>query len=623
MRDQYAWNAWMGRQPASWLIAGFTLFLGAVWFMAHPYMGLWHDTRLYAVDALALLRPDIYDRDLFLAFGSQGEFTLFPRIFAWLISQLGLDDATLALALTGKLLWFVSLVSLARRLEPSWAWVLGLLLVLVYPAYYDSHKIFSYGESFATPRIYAEALSMLALVAWLRSKPALAWLLVVLAGLLHPLMAISVASLLGLLACTVQRQSAWAVWPMIAGALGTGVALLWIPDLHQRLISTYDPAWLEAVRLRNPYVFLDQWNDDAFGGMVWVGVILGLCALRMQTAIARVSGAALATTIVLVVLAWVGTSVWDNVLLTQLQLWRGMWLAQLLALLLLGGLLPRLWQSDYPDRVLAASLVAAILAYGWMSGFIAVAGVILMRIFRRAGARVDTASSPWKALPFLLVLPGTVAHFLALPYWFQFNELTTGTPIWRTLAGGDSVVLALAAAFYWAAWKGGARTAKWLGRLGAAAMLVAVFTWAAYDRGYALTSREPVYAQLRDRIPPGSVVAAPVAGTPALIWFDLHRASYVSQLQTAGSLFSRDTALEGLRRLKQMQAAGLPYSSLAWGDTRPAQSNQPSAQSVKLLCNDPDLDFVILSGARDGAEKYSRLGHVALSLYACSDLRKS
>lgn len=617
-----AWNTWMSHKQTLWLMPGLVLFLGACWFMAHPYMGIWHDARLYAVDALARLRPGIYDRDLFLEFGSQGKFTLFPSIFAALISWLGLDNAALELALIGKLVWFISLVALAHRMERSWSWLLGLLIVLAYPTYYDSYKVFSYGESFATPRIYAEALSMLALVAWLNAKPVLAWSLVVFSGLLHPLMAIPIAGLMGLLTVYTLRHSARAMWLMAAGVVCTGLILLLIPDLHERVASTYDTAWLEALRLRNPYVFLDKWSNATFGHMAWIGLVLGLCAFRIQSAIARVAGATLVAATGLVLLAWLGASVWDNVLLTQLQLWRALWLAQLLALLLLGGLLPRLWRADFSDRVLAASLVAALLAHGWNSVLISVASIILGQVLRRVAPRIDTASFPWKILPFLIVLPGAVSYLLSIPYFIISNGFFYDKPYWRTLASDGAVPLALAAACYWVAFKGGIRTEKWLASLGATALLVALMTWNTFDPELPRINLKPTFPQLRDRIPPGSVIAAPISGSPGIIWFGLKRASYVSQLQTAGSLFNRDTALEGLRRLKRMQAAGFPNSSIIWRNKYQVQSTTHSVQSVIDLCTDDGLDFVLLSGQWEGAEQYSTQGRVVLSLYACQDLRR-
>lgn len=602
--------------------AGLVLLLGAAWLVAHPHMGLWHDARLYAVEALARLAPGVYDRDLFLAFGSQGKYTLFPPLFAGLIDWLGLERATLVLALLGKLFWFASLVLLTRQLVPAPGWLLGLVFVLAYPAFYDSHKIFSYAESFATPRIYAEALCMLALTAWAQSRRLWAWVLVGVAGLLHPLMAIPVAAVLGVLAWIAARDSgrAWAL--PVAGSLAGAGVLLAMPELRERLLSVYDATWLEAVRLRNPYVFLDQWDEAAFGRMSWVAAVLGVAAMRLRGRGGTLAWALLLAATGLVVLSWVGTSVWQNILLTQLQLWRVMWLAQLVALMLLGGLLLELWRSDYPDKILAASLVAAALAEGGSAAFIAAAGVLLVLAFRRAGVRIDTASSLWRALPFLLVLPGTVAHLAAMPYWVLANEVFMEKAVWRTWLGDGAVMLALAAVVYWLARHTGPRVAKLLVAVGVVALLLAAASWSPAAAYANRPEDEAVYERLRKDIPPGSLVAGGLSGMPQALWFQLRRASYASQVQTAGALFSRDTAAEGVRRLALMHKSGFPHSQPTWLEDESEPAPELSARSARDLCLDPFLDFVLLAGKWDGAVHYSMRGRVAMSLYACRDFRK-
>lgn len=601
---------------------GFVLFLGAAWFAAHPYMGLWHDARLYAVEALARLEPGVYDRDLFLAFGSQGKYTLFPSLFAALIDWLGLERAAFALALPGKLLWFVSLVLLARRLVAAPAWPLGLVFVLAYPAFYDSHKVFSYGESFATPRVYAEALSMLALAVWLQGRRVWAWALVGIAGVLHPLIAIPAAVLLGVLALIAERP-AGRVWfvPVLGVLLGAAV-LAAAPELREGLLARYDAAWLHATRERNPYIFLDQWDADAFGRMVWIAVVLGVAALRLDDKRGGMAGALLLTTMGLLTLSWLGMNVWENILLTQLQLWRVMWLAQLVALVLLGALLPVLWQSDYPAKLLAAGLAAAGLADGWSAGFMAVAAVLLAYGVRRAGARVDTASMLWKALPFLLVLPGTLAHLAAMPYWLLANEVFMEKPVWRTWLGDGVLMLALGAAIHALARNSGPRVAKALAGLGAIALSLAMATWAPSGSLANHPERDALYARLRKDIPAGAVVASALPSVPKTVWFDLGRASYASQVQTAGGLFNRDTALEGVRRLALLHKAGFPRSQLDWQERAAEPASRLSPTSAREACSDPGLDFVLLPGKWDGARQYAVRGHVAMSLYACTDFRK-
>ena len=55
----------------------------------HPYHGIRHDAILYLGQSLLRWRPEQFGQDLFFAFGSQAQFTLFPQILAWFLSQGG------------------------------------------------------------------------------------------------------------------------------------------------------------------------------------------------------------------------------------------------------------------------------------------------------------------------------------------------------------------------------------------------------------------------------------------------------------------------------------------------------------------------------------------------------
>ena len=635
------------------------MLIGACWFAAWPYMGLWHDARLYALEALARLNPGGFDRDIFLAYGSQGKFTLFPGIFATLIGQLGLENAAFALTLAGKVLWIGSLAFLTRQMLPWPQALFGFLLALAYPAFYDSHKVFSYGESFATPRLYAEAFTFLALGAGLRGRHVVAWLLVLLAGLFHPLMAIPGAALL------VWMTAAGFTRTRIVGfVLGLSVvvafAIVAYPDLQERIFTAYDPAWFEAIAQRNPYVFLERWGGTAFGRMVWIAVVLALVAHGETGMLRRFAFAVLLITAGLLVVSWLGTSVWRNIFLTQLQLWRALWLAQIVALMLLAALLPRLWKSGYADRILASCLVAAMLQDTWTMGLIALGGIALREVLKRisinsdavipakagiqsnqasgfrvkpgmtidgsalkrASASIDTGAFFWRILPYLIVLPWLLLHFLDMRYWFLANDFYLGKAGWRVFLADRVVMLAIGIAAYWVLAQAGKGTVKVLLGAAGAALLAAVLAWSPSPGNSGSAGWDDVYEQLRQDIPPGSVIASTVQGGVRFIWFGLERPSYVSQVQMAGGLFNRDTALEGVRRLQSMEKAGFPFSSPEWGGKSPGPENRKvSIQSIAALCTDPGLDYVIMDGGREGAKQYFQNGRPLLSLFTCRDFR--
>lgn len=139
------------------------LVLGA-WLACNPYLGIVHDARLYVAQVLRTLHPDVFDSDLFFAFGSQDDFSLFSRLFAPLIAYFGTSAASLLIVALGHALWLSGAAALALRLAPDRAAaVAGLVLLAVMPSFYGGWEVFSFGEGFATPRLLAEGIALWAL----------------------------------------------------------------------------------------------------------------------------------------------------------------------------------------------------------------------------------------------------------------------------------------------------------------------------------------------------------------------------------------------------------------------------------------------------------------------------
>jgi hypothetical protein len=398
-------------------------------------------------------------------------------------------------------------------------------------------------------------------------------------------------------------------------------SLLLSPELKARFLAVYDPAWLEAVLLRNPGVFVDQWNATAWGRLVWIATVLGVVAWEEKTVLRKLALGLMTTMAGLLLLSWLGTSVWHSVFLTQIQLWRGVWLAQIVALVLLAGLLPRLWRADYADQILAACLVATLLLDTWAMGLMAVAGVGIRHLIRLGGARVDTRGRLWRALPYLIVLPWLLTHLSAIPYWMLAYSTYMDQPAWRTLLGDTVTMTGLGFALYWAFGRLGEKQGKLAAALSAGVLVLSVMSWGWLEQK--TPSRfDAAYAQIKADIPPGSVVAS-AQGDASLVWFRLGRASYISQLQTAGLLFNRETALEGMRRVRLYEQVGLPYRSLNWRGSSAVGNwrERVSTQSVLGLCRDSGLDFILLPGKWAGAKSYSTGKRQVFSSLACKDYR--
>ena len=88
----------------------------SIWLATHPYPGIIHDGRFYAVEALRAAGLGRYDDDLYFRFGSQGQFTLFTTPYALVARWVGIGDAAIVLACLGEALWLVGIAWLGARI---------------------------------------------------------------------------------------------------------------------------------------------------------------------------------------------------------------------------------------------------------------------------------------------------------------------------------------------------------------------------------------------------------------------------------------------------------------------------------------------------------------------------
>ena len=333
----------------------------------------------------------------------------------------------------------------------------------------------------------------------------------------------------------------------------------------------------------------------------------------------RIAFAALLTTGGLLALSWLGAVVWNNILLTQLQLWRVLWLGQIVALLLCAPLLHKLWNSDYASRILASSLVAAyVLGPNWMF-LVALAGVAMRVLIRRIESAIDTGALLWRGLPYLIVLPVLIVHLIEVPQQARIDELLAGRSAWRAMLADRGVLVLIGAVAYWGATRAGKYARSSIFALSGAGCLLAALSWQPKGVAEDLPEIHEMFMQMKQDIPPGAVVQSTVGGGSGALWFVLERAGYVSQWQTAGALFNRDNALEGIRRLRFLGRAGFPDANIEWRENAPGVQAPLTMDSIKILCGDKALDFVVMGGSWEHAQHLYQSGSRKLSLFACGE----
>lgn len=589
-----------------------------LWFVTRPYGGLWHDSRLYTAQALRLIQPDNFAHDLFFLYGSQDDYTLFSPLYALAIRWLGIDQAALTFTLLGQALWLSGAFMLARRLLPApWHW-LGLGLVIVLHDYYG-HYVFAYGESFLTPRLYAEGLSMMSLALLVGGRIWLAAVLLVAALLLHPINAL----MGGLVAFfwLFLRYPREMLGASVTGLLLVGVlAFAGIPPANGLLLTMSD-AWYAISDARGPHVFLHNWDS---GNWSRVALTLALLLSTSRLADDPLRHVTWATALAIACglgVAWIGGEISHNVLLIQLQTWRVLWLGMVLAALSAAWLAWHFWRIQRDWIPMLGFLSAWLLrdsSGGWVA-LLTLAYCLLPAVWTGRFAK-------WAQVFALGLLSVAVINLIAVNSLSSLNDLMPGSDqpwytrlSWLALALGFTT---LGLVLFWRE----SSVFRFAAVMSAVTgTVLAVGGWDHRTIADHWTDRNLTeQARLQAMIPPSAVVYW--ADSLLHTWFFLQRSSYMSGLQIAGVIFHEGTALEGQRRSLALKPLGVQDSLVTFPRHQRSTASQDLAKlrpaGLAQVCADPALDWIVIQQEFPGAAtRYAEFGK-DWYLYRCLDWRK-
>jgi hypothetical protein len=391
------------------------------------------------------------------------------------------------------------------------------------------------------------------------------------------------------------------------------------------LLQTFDTAWWALITERNPYVVLAEWDGGAISRLLLTFILLAATGWghagpegtrRLARALTWMLLAAMG-------LAALGEAT-GNVLLVQLQLWRAMWLAKLLSPLLWLHTLPRPSRWTRLDALQVLFFGAATICSIWPAAVMALAGLALRRPAVQAVFASPTlrrtllgAAAACLLIAVMSRLPdGEIAyHFFGL----QGSDM----PLANALSGQAWISLCLLGAVAWAvlrgpAWLGGTVLAS---SFAVCAICVLGVTTLAWQRSQ--QPPEDVH-ELDQALPADAVVYWTQGLNPT--WLLLRRAYYASSMQGAGNLFSRDNAMELARRLRRLSDLGLVNLSSKVDLTARAEPVKvvEGTPLATALCQDPVLDWVVLSGTLPQADQVVATGshRLSQSLFNCQRLRR-
>ena len=544
MNDALPWFRKQGVRSALGI-----LWIVALYLLCRPYRGVRHDAMLYFGQTLFHQSPSWLQHDLFFQSTSQDQYSLFSTLFAPVLQVLGLSSAEIVTLLALHALLLFAVWQLTAGLATPARWI-ALALVLVLPHFYAADNRFGYGEPFLTARTLAEPFAVLALALALRSRRALALLALVVATLAHPLMTLPAWLVVWRLLCEDDRRWNWAallIAPMLALAA-------WNVGPFSALAQRYDWQWLDIVRQADQYVFIGTWQLQDWQQVAFDLALLWLCARNPATPLGRLARASIGVTIVCLLVSLFGVDLGHNVLFTQLQLWRVTWIAHLVAMVSLGPLLTSLWTRNDKGRLavslvlVAAIIISSTARTAWVVGALAFASVLLSESgfeISRGFVRLGLGACVVAAIG--------ISGVEASSYYDQIQMgAASGLMIGRASAipaALPALMLALALVGLWPLLRP-TRTSVVAGAA-TGLMLLGLGCWQWDQRTDWARYVEHHQGQphpFQAVIPPNAQVYW--ADDLLANWALLGRPSFFAESQAAGALYSRQTSLAVMARLK-------------------------------------------------------------------------
>jgi hypothetical protein len=593
------------------------------WMVQQPYEGLYHDSRLYTLQALARIHPELLANDLFLRFGSQDSFSIFGPIYAASVNAFGLESAAAMLTFVSHAAFFVAAWLLARALMSSRLAWLAVGLIAALPGNYGGGGVFQYIESFITPRMAAEAFTLAALAALLYRHYAIAGFCVFVGTLLHPLMAAAGLAAGALLVAPMLRiRAVWVVAALVIAPLLLAMFAHVGPD------ARLDVEWRSFLESQSPYLFLAGWRaQDWLSTSVSVATLLVAALLPLPERAKEVAQTALVTGLAGCLVAVIGSDVLGLALITQTQPWRWLWLGTAISVLLIPAIGVTCWQLGSAGRSVALLLLAAWVCqnepHSWVPAVLAVA---LALVIRHAPTRIEQRQR--------LVLLGSALFALASLAIALSNNLiiAQSTPDqshspWlmravRTMTR-DGVVMCIAVALCW--W-GITRLRGRISLLATAAVLGTVFVASVRASITEWTPRDnratfEALAPWRRLIPAGEEVLW--LDNPLGCWTLLERPSYLSAAQVAAALFSREAATELKTRAGALASytrnegfvpfLEAPGTAESAAGTAVTLADTCARANVKFIVTRHNLHATALASAPDAVSNAYR----SLQLYGC------
>ncbi len=567
------------------------------WSLSHRYKGLTQDGELYAFQAMARLNPSLR-ADVYLMANSQDDFTLFSPLYALLIRCLGLWNASVTLFAFCTLSFIAAAWSVARSLwDESRAWLCAAACIVIVCGY-GGYGVFTYSENYLTARSMAEAMVIVALAFHLHGFRLWSWTIAAASMLVHPLMALPGLLLLACLSVRLTHAALGAfsgfLTTLIIAVLATRIG----NSLH--FLEIIRGPWLEMVWERSQYLFLQNWRVSDWETQVRPLLCLSISITSaVQPRVRRLCISAMLVGVAGLAVAVVSSEIGPVAILLQGQAWRWFWVTGFVSVLMLAPTAVSLWKHGECGAVCAILLLASWTFAPAAGTTFSAAALLLWGLRRRLPLRAHGVLRMSAYAMVIVILAHTIGDLWALISSSRAEALSEPMLVER-LRGIHSLQIPALAIFGFALWWLRSGTNVYAsGVILSVLLTICAFELpGSFDRNSKSNTIDAIApAEWRAVIPPASnVLAVPSTAAAGFIWFSLNRPSYLTVNQSAGVVFSPDTAREIRRRSEILSPIMPPDWKIRSQLSHAQKTEEPTPLTVSTLttiCRDPELGFVI------------------------------
>lgn len=574
--------------------------LVTLWLLKHPYNGILQDGVIYTFMAMKDLHPDFFAGDLFIKFGSQDSYTIFPQIYAVLIKYFGIYKSALMLTVFGQLLWVFAAVSLFRTFLKGKELCISLAILFFMRSYYGGANLFQYAEPFVTPRIFSEALCILGATCVLKKRHITSAVLFIFSFLIHPLMTIGAGLIIYIYLVLASPRVLFSAPILVAAVFLVGLLKI---EPFAGLFRVITPGWYQIITERFHYLFSLQWALRDWAEFFFTISLTAAASMFSKGVMRRFFIASIIGACCGILINIIGGEIFKNEFIMQIQAWRCLWFLQFISALGAAVLIINFLGLKENKLLLCSFFVLT-----WYCLSLGAISFGITLIFFYLCVRASKDDLPPVNLPspmVFLVLVMIIIINIILPYIItlirifiknDFN-ITTSSPLAEYVLLNLFVPLVLFPVifFFYYYWE-----KKPSVKVVILSFAVLIFSLAVWDRQSSwsekLESNEDDAAYFRNILPQGANILWD-GSSDDISWFGARRPSYISSNQGCGAIYNRKTALEYAKRLniilplmdeKTLESKKIGYRQEWWFDKKKFTLNYPG-----VCRNAEELDYIV------------------------------